>query len=399
MLVTRIAVLANPGSYRRGGIVVTLRLLGGSPAAAGHSGDVCGCSFTPDSAFVLTCGWDGCLKLWDVQVGTAVAGFQAEGRPLSACVVAPDAKHWLSGSMDGLLGKWEVSSHEQVSLFLAHTRPISGLRYSPDGTVLASASWDRAVILWPTDRLGQGRTLGNHEDIVAGCAFTLDGHRLVSWSYDHTAWVWDVAKLRPLVQMKGHSDRILAGAVSPDAQWLATGSRDRQLKLWQLQSGKEIAAAPLKGEARACFFLLDAQSLLVVDATGNVSLHGLPDLEPGAELSTGLPVQCADLAPSGATLALGCTDGRVGFVTLEGFDGAPLLVSATQSFRTNNGVLSRLLGRTGKPKTVYHCTCPACRQSFELPEENPREPAPCPGCRRQLRACLVTKLAEPVSSR
>ena len=77
--------------------MASLRLLGISPAAAGHEGDIFACAFSPDSNFVLTSGWDGFLKLWDVRLGTSVSGFRADGRPLSACAVSPDGQQWLSG--------------------------------------------------------------------------------------------------------------------------------------------------------------------------------------------------------------------------------------------------------------------------------------------------------------
>jgi WD40 repeat protein len=380
-----------------GTIVTTLRLLGTSPAGAGHGGDVFACAFTPDSALVLSSGWDGFLKLWDVQLGAPVAGFQADGRPLSACAVSPDGQHWLSGSMDGLLGKWEAKGQTQESLFLAHTRPISALRFSPDGSLLASASWDRNVILWPTDRLGQGRPMGAHEDIVSGCAFLPDGRRLVSWSYDRMVCIWDVARARQLARLEGHADRVLAGAVSPDARWLATGARDGQVKLWGLPQGRSVAETLLRGEARACLFLLDAESLILVDAAGRLSVHGLPDLQLRSELNTGLPVQCASLSPSGAILALGCNDGRVCFVAVEGFDQAPLAITAAQTMRESAGVLRRLLGGA-KPRPVYLCTCPACRLPFELPGTPSDQPATCPGCQRRVRVCVVTPAAEAVAS-
>jgi WD40 repeat protein len=355
------------------------------------------CAFTPDSAHALSSGWDGFLKLWDVQLCTPVSGFQADRRALSACAVSPDGQHWLSGSIDGLLGKWEAKSQGQVSLFLAHTRPISALRFSPDGTLLATASWDCGLTVWPTDRPGPGRTLGTHSDIVAGCCFTPDGRRLLSWSYDHTAAVWDVARGRQLSRLAGHEDRVTAGAVAPDGSWLATGSRDRRVKLWTLPGGREEAAADLQGEVRACLFLLDAQSLVVVDAAGRLTLHSVPDLEVRTELHTGLPVQCAELAPSGATLALGCSDGRVCFAAVEGFDRAPLAITATQGLREGAGRLRRLLGGR-KPQPVYRCTCPACRHAFELPATGPGQPGACPGCRRPVRVCVVTPAAEVASS-
>jgi WD40 repeat protein len=378
----------------QGAIVTTLRLLGASPAGAGHGGDVFACAFTSDSAFVLSSGWDGFLKLWDVQLGTPVAGFQADARPLSACAVSPDDRHWLCGSMDGLLGKWEANTHARAALFLAHTRPVSALRFSPAGNLLATASWDCGLTLWPTDRLGQGRPLGAHRDIVAGCAFTPDGKRLVSWGYDRAVNVWDVARPRALAELQGHGDRVTAGAVSPDGSWLVTGARDRQVKLWALQGSREVAATEAHGEVRACLFLRDAESVVVADAAGRLTVHGLPDLKPQAELDTGLPVQCAELSPSGAVIALGCGDGRVCFAAVEGFDRAPLAITVTQAVRESGGFVRRLLG-AAKPQAVYLCTCPACRRAFELPGTGTGQPAACPGCHRSVRVCVVTPAAEP----
>ncbi len=96
-------------------------------------------------------------------------------------------------------------------------------------------------------------------------------------------------------------------------------------------------------------------------------------------------------------IALGCGDGRVSLVAVEGFDSAPLAVTAKRSFRDGAGVFRRLLGGS-RPTPVYLCTCPACRQSFELPGTAPEQPTPCPGCRRRVRACLVTQ-AETTASR
>jgi hypothetical protein len=220
----------------------------------------------------------------------------------------------------------------------------------------------------------------------------------VSWSYDGTASVWDVTRARSLGQMQGHSDRVTAGAVSPDGSWLATGSRDGQLKLWNLQSGQEAGTLPLqRGEIRACLFLRDAASLVAVDATGGLTLHAVPDLSVCAELEADAAVQCAALSPSGATIALGASDGRVGFVRVEGFDQTPLAITATQTMRRSSGVLSRLLGG-GKPRPVYQCNCPACGLAFELPGTGAGQPAACPGCQRQVRVCVVTQGAEAVAN-
>jgi hypothetical protein len=169
------------------------------------------------------------------------------------------------------------------------------------------------------------------------------------------------------------------------------------VKLWDLQGRREMSGASLGEEIRACLFLLDAASLVVATSSGRLGLYQLPNLEPISTIQTGQAIQCAELAPSGALLTLGGSDGRVRFVAVEGFDSGPLAVTARRSQLEPPGLLRRLLGRR-KPTLAYHCTCPACREPVELSATAPAEPTPCPNCRRSVRACLVTQAAAPVPS-
>jgi hypothetical protein len=358
-------------------------LLTTEPAGEGHEGDVLACAYSPDGQFVLSAGWDGYLRLWETAQGTQVTQLKAGSKPLSACAVAPNGRRWLAGSMEGLLAYWDGMLQTQTLMFLAHTRPVSTIVYSADG-VLATTSWDRQVILWDRNREREGRTLTGHADIVSGGRFTPDGRTFVSWSYDGTVRLWEVGRGRPLAELTGHADRILAGAVCPDGRWAATGSRDQALKLWDLARPCEAGSVTLAAEVRACFFLLDAASLVTVDSDGLVQVFSVPDLEPRESHATRLPVQCADLSPTGGQLALGCSDGRVCLVAVDGFDSAPLLVTPTQGTRQTANLFQRMLG---KHRTVptFEFTCPACRQAFELPPQSPGQAASCPACRRSLR--------------
>jgi WD40 repeat protein len=289
--------------------------------------------------------------------------------------------------MEGLLGVWDAVSHHPTFQFLAHTRPISAIRYAPDGRQLATTSWDRQVVLRKVGREREGKALGGHRDIVAGCCYTPDGRQLLSWSADGTMRLWDVELGKDLCTFAGHSDRVTAGAVSPDGGWAASGGRDGVVKLWSLPQRSEAAAVKQAAEVRGCFFLLDGESLLTVDAEGWLVLLSVPALEVQAELGTGLKVMCAELSPSGTQVALGCADGHVHFAAVEGLENALLLVTLAQSTRQKASVLGRLIGKT-KATTAYTYTCPACRRGAEL-GSLPRAPFACPGCRRRLRPSSV----------
>jgi WD40 repeat protein len=373
--------------------MATLRLLPATSGTGNHGGEVFACAYTPDGASVLSGGWDGHLRLWEAASGAETVALRVSPKPVSACAVSPDGKQWLSGSLDGLLTFWNADTRQRLSALVPCGRPLSGLSFADDNTLVV-ASWDGNLLLMSLGRDRSTRTLAGHGDIVAGCRFTPCGRGLLSWSHDHTARLWDLPTGRTTAVLKGHADRVIAGDVSPDGRLAVTGSRDHVLKVWDAQAHAELATLTLPAEVRGCFFLLDGETLLTVEASGRLALFALPELRKLTELNTRLAVQCAALAPSGGQLALGCDDGRVRFTAVEGFEGAALAVTATEkSQRTATG-LQKLFGRSRLVRLVAG-TCPVCRREFELPGQAPRQPWQCPGCKRSLRVGAVRPEPQP----
>lgn len=372
--------------------MTTLHLEEALTDPSGHEGDVLACAYMPDNTCLISAGWDGMVRFWDTGQGVSVDSFGVSDKPISACALSADGQLLLTGTMDGLLARWDTGARFQHSLFLAHTRPISDLVFSPDGRYFASASWDRSVYLWETEQRQEGISLGCHEDIVAGCRFTPDGRRLISWSYDGTSVVWDLSMREPIAQLIGHTDRLTAGAISPDGLWFVSGTRNGEVKLWEMNYGQEAASVTFDAEIRSCFFLLDLETIILVEATGRLLVCQLPELQLISELNTGKSIQKAVLAPSGGQIALGDANGLVSFVTVEGFDNSPLAVTAIPDFRTSATMFQRLL-RQSRIVVVFQCTCPACRALVEIPEHQRTQATVCPQCRRPLRICAI---AEPM---
>src|SRR6202043_1942061 len=48
-------------------------------------GEISTCCYSPDGQFVLSGGWDGTLRLWDVSAQRMVASIKVGAKPLSAC--------------------------------------------------------------------------------------------------------------------------------------------------------------------------------------------------------------------------------------------------------------------------------------------------------------------------
>jgi len=364
------------------------------PRTDKHEGEVFSCTYASDGGFILSAGWDGYLRLWEVSSGAHLTSVQASPKPLSACAISPDGRQWVAGSMEGLLSFWDAQTHALLARYAAHTRPISSICFSPDDALMATASWDRNVCLSKVGSDHEARTsLFGHTDIVSGCSFLPDGGCLLSWSHDTTLRLWDVESGREALTLGGHQDRITAAGISPDGRWAASGSRGGELLLWDLGACAQTGALDLSAEVCGCFFLLDGASLLTVDSEGHVMLFSVPDLQPLFQLSTRFPAQSAALSPGGTQLALGCNDGQVRFVAVEGLQDRPLLVTATQSMREVSSGWNRLLGRR-RLTSVFACNCPTCRRPIELLGKLPTDPIPCPHCRQPLRYNKTTRVAQ-----
>jgi WD domain, G-beta repeat len=260
------------------------------------------------------------LRVWNAADGRSLASFRASTKPISACAVSPDGHYYLSACLHGFLAHWHADSHEKAAFFLAHWRPISSISFGHQGKMLATASWDKNLILWDLSQEQGWRTLSGHDDIVAGCCYTPDGGQLLSWSHDGSLGLWDVAQAALIHAFEGHGDRVTSAALSADGQLAASGSRDRTLRLWSLEEKRQLGCCSLAGEIRGCFFLPDRATLLALDAEGCLSVHRLPDLQQERELLTEQQVVVGALAPDGRKLALGCADGRMRLVAIEGVE-------------------------------------------------------------------------------
>ena len=87
--------------------------------------------------------------------------------------------------------------------------------------------------------------------------------------------------------------------------------------------------------------------------------------------------------PSGEQFVLGCEDGSIRFVAVDGYEAAPLVVTPSQTVEETTTFLDRLIGKT-RMTTQYHYACPVCRHEFHA-FALPSQPVTCPMCSRQLR--------------
>jgi hypothetical protein len=251
-------------------------------ALTGASSSVYPFAVAADGRSVATSGYDGTIKLWNLEDPELCEALHGEslsfyplstgggGQPLasgstekkldevrggtgrlihtlkghtsgvSSLAIAKDASLLISGGYDGTINLWKLDSGELLHSLAAHTGTVRPVVFSPDSALLASGSIDKTLKLWDVGSGRLIRTFETHSDPVISCAIARDGRSLVCGTQDGTIDIWNLETGESIRTIAGHSGIVRSLAIAADGETLASGSTERTIKLWNLHTGELI---------------------------------------------------------------------------------------------------------------------------------------------------------------
>ncbi|MEO7413136.1 MAG: protein kinase [Opitutaceae bacterium] len=195
-------------------------------------------------------------------------------RPVLALALSPDGERLVSSGFDGRLKIWNVRSGQQEHAFRAFLDPIWGLAFSPNGRALAAGGNNRSVGVWDTNSWEKIESLNGHSSTIRSVAFSPDGQRLVSGAEDEVALVLPARASRLPTEMprllRGPEwiDRTPSIAFSPDSRFFAGSAADGRIKIWRTDTFETMESFPL--EARTVAFSADGKFVLGEGFDGTV---------------------------------------------------------------------------------------------------------------------------------
>ncbi|XP_055049756.2 cell division cycle protein 20 homolog [Misgurnus anguillicaudatus] len=164
----------------------------------GHSGEVCGLSWSPDGQYLASGGNDDTVFIWPMTTGSgnqvvrALTEHQGAVKALAWCPWQPNILASGGGIGDHHIRIWNANSGSCISS-LDTPSQISSLVFSP-----------------------------NYKELVSGHGF---GHDKVI--------IWKYPSLTKVAELEGHEDRILNLALSPDGSTVASIAADETVRLWK----------------------------------------------------------------------------------------------------------------------------------------------------------------------
>lgn len=267
----------------------------------------------PRARHLLTGGYNGLLKVWDLQRAAGAAAGARHTTSVTHCVLSPDRMRAYTGADDRTIRVWDVASGRSIGVLRGHTGPITACALDPGSHLLASGSEDGTVRVWDL-KTGATRVLRGHTGWVTACGFIRSGAVLLSGSTDGTVRRWDLAgdrvdvlstgrgvscgaagggrvvfgredgrldvwdadadTARPF-ELAGHHGGVVRTAVAPGGRLVAL-IEGPTVKVWDLETGSCIAS--LRGsreEVMDCCFLGADGPVVAVSADCTVRLWNL----------------------------------------------------------------------------------------------------------------------------
>jgi WD40 repeat protein len=210
-------------------------------------------ALSPDGRTIVTGGWEGGLRWWDVRQGTNTA-FESEGE---RALFSGDSRTLALFNRGGIIELWNVATRSLRTNLLVEPPPSAGgasgtaASFSPDGKSLAVACQDDAIRVWDVATAALIGTLTGHKQSIYTVAFAPDGTTIASASDDSTLKFWNVPTQQELLTITRLGGGLRALTFSPDGRSLVAGTSSTLvsggLRIFRAPTLQEIDAA----EARA----------------------------------------------------------------------------------------------------------------------------------------------------
>ncbi len=203
------------------------------PRLPGHaSGGVRRLLFTPDGKQIVSAGFDGHVRVWDIESAKELRSFKAESGTVYGLAMSADGKTVATAGRDGLR-LWDLATGaEQPRDGMAKHNCVA-CALSPDGKLVASGD-SGTVTLWEAATGKEVMTLRGYKGELSYLVFSGDGRTLFTGSYDRMIRVWEVRSGRLLHEREAHTGWVWGISLSPDEQKLVSCSVDGRLLLWDL---------------------------------------------------------------------------------------------------------------------------------------------------------------------
>ncbi|KAG2754421.1 WD40 repeat-like protein [Suillus brevipes Sb2] len=285
----------------------------------GHTDWVNGAIHLPGGQRIMTCSWDGSLRVWNVKSGKQIGEDWRDGdSAVETIALSPDGKNVVSGSSDGAVRLWDIDTCKVVNKCTGHTRRVQSVCWSRDGRRVLSGSYDGTARQWEVEG---GETIKNilasietgHKQVYE-VVYSPDTTLIATGGYDgpraaeHPIKIWDAKTGKLVVNLEGHTSIVLCLTWTTDGKTLISGSSDHSIRTWNTTNWQQTAVLLEHTGSVYGIAISPNDRILASASTDKTAL--LWNLDNGQPICSPIQhpddVTCVSFSAGGKRLATGC---------------------------------------------------------------------------------------------
>ena len=97
---------------------------------------------------VLSCGLDGRILFWDIDVAEPVGCFHELNAKFLCIEVSPTGRYVAAGTEEGFVYVFDLATSERIQQHEGHSGAVTSLKWSPDQRQIVSGGADTSVCVW-----------------------------------------------------------------------------------------------------------------------------------------------------------------------------------------------------------------------------------------------------------
>jgi WD40 repeat protein/tetratricopeptide (TPR) repeat protein len=197
---------------------------------AGHSRAVAGVAFMPSGERLVSSGFDGTVRIWDMREFALLAASHVDKNFIRCVACSHDGRYIAAGGREFVYILDGTTAVERTRLSAPKT-DVTGLHFGPDAKQLVSANWDGTVRLWNVDDWRELYTLQPHQGVLWSVEFSPDGKQVATAGADGTFKVWEVSSGEVLYRLPAHTGAVYGVTFSWSGRHVLSCGWDRGVKL------------------------------------------------------------------------------------------------------------------------------------------------------------------------
>ena len=257
-------------------------------------------SFSQDGKLLVSPGWDGKVRVWDVPNRKLISTIRGYHR---SALLTPDGK---TLAIDQKL--WDTHTFKVISVLTEDPTTMRGLALSPDGTTFITSTVRDTIILWNL-KTGQSESMPIADTAYLNTlGFSPDGKIIVCrGNRSNTVALWNTETGKQITNLSGHKHVVNSVAYSPDGNTFASSCME-MVRLWDAKTNQHLTTFPRHG-ARfiEVEYTPDGKTLAVASTDGKIQLFDVKTMQLKRTLIQAQTIHSIVPSPDGKMLATGAS--------------------------------------------------------------------------------------------